>query len=72
MTFIVIDTDTGKEVNVQDINRHSTWFKPLFNIKGWAVEPDGTLLLLDDCGQYTYAPQDGRFRVEWKEKTDVG
>jgi hypothetical protein len=42
------------------------WAKGLicYAMEGFAIEEDGTLILLDECGRHAYPPE-GRFRVEW-------
>lgn len=65
-TFSVIDTKTGKEADEYEIALHEDWAKHLCycDMEGWAIENDGTLLLVDECGQYAYADRE-RFKVVW-------
>lgn len=65
-TFTVIDTKTGKEADEYNIALHEDWAKHLFycDMEGWAIENDGTLLLVDECGQFAYADRE-RFKVVW-------
>jgi len=65
-TFIVIDSKTGKEADTYDIALHEDWAKHLCycDIEGWAIEEDGTLLLVDECGRVAYADRE-RFKVVW-------
>jgi hypothetical protein len=65
-TFIVIDNKTGKEADTYDIALHEDWAKHLCycDIEGWAIEDNGTLLLVDECGQFAYADRE-RFKVKW-------
>jgi hypothetical protein len=65
-TFIVIDNKTGEEADPYNIALHEDWAKHLCycDIEGWAIEEDGTLLLVDDCGRVAYAVRE-RFKVVW-------
>ena len=66
-TFIVIDNKTGEEADTYDIALHEDWAKHLCycDMEGWAIEEDGTLLLVDECGRFEYADRE-RFKVKWK------
>lgn len=65
-TFIVIDTKTGEEADTYDIALHEEWAQHLCycDMEGWAIEDDGTLLLVDECGRFEYADRE-RFKVVW-------
>ena len=65
-TFTVIDTKTGKEADEYEIALHEDWAKHLCycDMEGWALENDGTLLLVDECGRFAYADRE-RFKVVW-------
>ena len=65
-TFTVVDTKTGKEADEYEIALHEDWAKHLCHcdMEGWAIENDGTLLLVDECGQFAYADRE-RFKVVW-------
>lgn len=65
-TFTVIDTTTGKEADEYNIALHEDWAKHLCycDMEGWAIENDGTLLLVDECGKFAYADRE-RFKVVW-------
>lgn len=65
-TFTVIDIKTGKEADTYEIALHEEWAKHLMycDMEGFAVEEDGTLILLDECGRHEYCPE-GRFEVRW-------
>ena len=65
-TFTVVDTKTGKEADEYEIALHEDWAKHLCycDMEGWAIENDGTLLLVDECGQFAYADRE-RFKVVW-------
>lgn len=62
--FTVIDTKTGKEADTYEIALKEEWAKHLCycDIEGFAIEEDGTLVLLDECGKVAYCPE-GRFRI---------
>ena len=62
--FIVIDKKTGKEADEYEIALHEDWAKHLMycDMEGFAIEQDGTLILLDECGQFVYCSSD-RFEV---------
>ena len=65
-SFIVIDANTGKEADTYNIALHEDWAKHLCycDMDGWAIQDDGSLLLLDECGRYAYADRE-RFKVKW-------
>lgn len=64
--FRVIDTKTGKEADPYEIALTEDWAKSLMycDMEGFAIEEDGTLILVDECGRYEYCPE-GRFYIEW-------
>lgn len=66
-TFIVIDTKTGEEADPYEIALHEDWAKHLCycDMDGWAIEDDGTLLLVDECGRFAYEDRE-RFKVKWE------
>lgn len=68
-TFTVIDNKTGKEADTYDIALHEDWAKHLCycDMEGWAMEDDGTLLLVDECGRFAYADRE-RFKVKWDDR----
>ena len=65
-SFTVIDTKTGKEADEYNIALHEDWAKHLCycDMDGWAIQDDGSLLLLDECGRYAFADRE-RFKVVW-------
>lgn len=67
-SFIVIDTKTGKEADIYNIALYEDWAKHLCycDMDGWAIQDDGSLLLLDECGRYAYADRE-RFKVKWND-----
>lgn len=64
MTFDVIDKKTGEYPDLEYIALHEEWAKGLIycDMEGFAIEEDGTLLLLDECGNAAYCPDD-RFEI---------
>jgi hypothetical protein len=67
MTFRVIDLQTGQKPDGEQIALKEDWAKHLIycDIEGFVVEEDGSLVLLDECGNFAYCPE-GRFKVEWE------
>lgn len=65
-TFHVIDILTGKEADPYDIALNENWAKDLMycDMEGFAIEEDGSLILVDECGRFEYCPI-GRFEVVW-------
>lgn len=68
-SFRVIDTKTGKEADTYEIALHEDWAKHLIycDIDGWAIGDDGSLMLLDDCGNFAYTDRE-RFKVVWEDE----
>ena len=72
LSFMVVDTRTGKEP-IYDRNHlfKEKWFKesPLIycDISCWAIDEDGYLMLVDDCNNIAYPPQDRFKAVFYKE-----
>ena len=64
--YDVIDTKTGKYADLQKIALKEEWAKGLVycDMEGFAIEQDGTLVLLDECGNCAYPPE-GRFKIVW-------
>lgn len=65
-TFRVYDITTGKEADPYEITLHEDWAKGLMycDMEEFAIEEDGSLILLDQCGNHAYCPE-GRFKVVW-------
>lgn len=63
--FTVIDKKTGKYPDTEKIALEEEWAKELIycDIEGFAIEEDGTLVLLDECGNVAYCPKD-RFEIK--------
>ena len=62
--FYVFDKKTGKEADVYEIALNEDWAKHLMycDMDGFAIDQDGTLILIDECGQLAYCPS-GRFEI---------
>ena len=59
--------DSGEPAdNLEWIALHCEWARGLMycDMEGFAVDQDGALLLMDECGLHRYPPE-GIFRVEW-------
>ena len=68
--FTVHDRVTGEEVtDLQALALKEPWAKYLIycDIEGWAIQPDGTLMLLDETGQWAYVPEE-RYEVRWRRR----
>ena len=67
--FRVIDLNTGREPDLEQIALKEDWAESLTwcSMDGFAIDQDGGLLLLDKCGNYVFAPL-GRFKVEFIEE----
>ena len=66
--FRVIDNNTGKEPEFQDLGVivvSEEWASRLIwpDVERFAVDDYGILILMDSCGNYVYPPNN-RFRVE--------
>lgn len=64
MTFHVIDKTTGREPDLEKIALTEDWASHLMycDMSGFALEEDGNLILMDDCGNVAYCPVD-RFEI---------
>lgn len=64
MQFDVIDTKTGAYPDVGKIALTEDWAKGLIycDIDCFAIQEDGNLILIDDCGNIAYPPE-GRFEI---------
>ena len=62
--FCVFDKNKNKEADCYKIALKEDWAKCLCycDMEGFAITQDGMLILLDECGRYTYCP-DNRFKV---------
>lgn len=64
MNFTVIDTKTGEYPDLSGIALHEEWAQDLMycDMDGFAILEEGTLILMDECGRFTYCPE-GRFQI---------
>lgn len=67
--FSVIDKKTGKYPDLEKIALKEEWAQGLMycDMEGFALEEDGTLLLLDECGRQACCPPD-RFEIVTEEE----
>ena len=72
MSFTVIDNKTGKEPDCEKIALTEEWAKHLIyrDIDTFAITEDGSLILLDDCGNCAFCPDD-RFTVVFEKGGEV-
>lgn len=68
--FTVLDKLTGKIANPEEIALKEKWAKDLMycDMEGFAIEQDGQLVLMDECGKFVYCPQN-RFSIVLHEQT---
>ena len=71
--FTVIDNETGKEADPHKIADEEEWADSLIycDIEGFALLESGSLVLLDECGNFEYCPSD-RFTVVFDEERKQG
>ena len=64
LEFDVVDTTTGKYLDWERIAREEAWAKGLVycDMDGIAIREDGSLILLDECGNCVSCPSD-RFEI---------
>lgn len=69
--FNVVDTKTGEYPELEKIALKEDWAKHLMycDMEGFAIEEDGTLLLLDECGRQACCPA-GRFEIRHLQEGD--
>ena len=65
LKFTVTDSKTGKQPDLWNIALEEDWADELKScyMEGFAIQEDGTLVLMDKCGNYAYCPK-GRFSVQ--------
>lgn len=66
ISFTVIDRNTGKEADECTIALKEDWAKSLCycDMDGFAIQQDGSLILLDDCGKCVWCDRN-RFEVRF-------
>lgn len=64
MRFEVIDKQTENRPDTEKIVKFETWATHLYSmdIDGFAIQEDGTLILMDDMNNIAYCPE-GRFQI---------
>ena len=69
--FTVIDKKTGEYPDLWKIALEEDWAKDLMfcDMEGFAVEEDGTLILMDECGRHEYAPEN-RFEIRFLDESE--
>ena len=72
LTFKVIDNRTREEADISEIALTEDWTENLMymDIKCFVLEEDGTLFLMDKCGNFAYCPPD-RFTVVLTEDDEM-
>ena len=67
-TFQVIDHKTGKVASPYHIAMKEKWATGLCycDMEGFAIGEDGSLMLLDECGNFVYCDRE-RFEVVWDD-----
>lgn len=65
-SFEIIDPKTGEYPDLEQIALTEDWAKNLVycDMEGFCVNEDGNLILMDECGNYAYCPEE-RFMVTW-------
>lgn len=68
MKFRVIDKKTNEQADEQAIALNEEWAKYLCycDMDGFAIQEDGSLILMDECGKFAYCPAN-RFIVDVEE-----
>lgn len=64
MIFWVVDKKTGREADPELIALKEDWAKGLIycDMEGFAILGNGRLILVDECGNYEFCPED-RFEI---------
>ena len=69
MRFQVLDKNTMKEVSLDDfVELADNAGLMAFDLDGFALHEDGTLILCDECGRFTYVPREDKYIVRVEEK----
>lgn len=71
MRFTVIDNQTGTYPDCEKIALNEEWARELIycDIDGFAINEDGNLILMDECGHCAYCPPD-RFAVVFERSNN--
>ena len=70
--FTVRDPKTGEYPDLWKIAMKEEWAYGLMycDMDGFAINEDGQLILMDECGNFAYCP-DGRFDVHFNDEPNV-
>lgn len=68
MGIKVVDPKTGEYPDLEEVILNEDWAKGLIycDVEGFAITEDGYLILMDECGNFAYVPDD-RFNVFFEE-----
>ena len=72
MSFQVLDRKTMKQVSLDDFAefaRNNDLME--FDLDGFALQEDGTLLLCDECGKFTYVPREDKYIIRVKGRFET-
>lgn len=71
LPFVVIDPSTGEYPDLEKIALSEEWAQGLVycDMDGFVVAEDGTLILLDECGNFAYCPP-GRFVIRYLDEEE--
>jgi hypothetical protein len=69
--FRIIDKQTGLDPDLAKIARKEPWAQGLSycDMEGFAIAEDGSLWLLDECGNHVSCPPE-RFELRWEDVED--
>ena len=69
MRFQVLDKKTMREVSLYDFTELAINNDLMeFDIEGFALQEDGTLLLCDECGRFAYVPREEKYVIRVEER----
>ena len=69
MSFQVLDKKAMREVSLDDFTELAINNDLMeFDIEGFALQEDGTLLLCDVCGRFAYVPREEKYIIRVKER----
>ena len=69
MSFQVLDKKTMKEINLDDFTELAINNNLMeFDLEGFALQEDGTLLLCDECGRFAYVPREEKYVIRVEER----
>ena len=69
MNFQILDKKTMREVSLDDFTELAINNDLMeFDIEGFALQEDGTLLLCDECGRFAYVPREEKYIIRVKER----